>query len=143
MKIYYDRFDISTLILDEDEHICCICLETCGSSESANMKCCKINIHDKCLFLIVLHNLHKCPVCRRDLDVNQLFTEKVIHQYFDLFSEPEQLRYYTSRNNLLLRQCIFKCFSIPPHYTRIFLIVLFICLFSVCLFLLTLFGTIL
>lgn len=150
MKIYSncsnrsDCFDISINIPDDYNHLCCICLETCGSSESANMNCCKIHIHDKCLFRVVLHNLHKCPVCRRDLEVNQLFTEKVIHQYFESFSKPEQLRYYTSRNNLLLRQFRFKCFSIPPRFTRFFLIVLFICLFYVGLFIsLTLFNTML
>ena len=120
----------------DGENICCICLEPCQQDSSANLTCCKIDIHDRCLFRIVLHNLHKCPICRRDMDIDQLFTDKVIRQYFESFSKQEQSRYMNLRNNLLMRQYRFYCSSIlSSRVIRMLCILIAICLFYMCLFL--------
>lgn len=125
-------------VIYQDENICCICLESCQKELCANLKCCKITIHDKCLFRIVLHNLHKCPICRRDMDIHNLFTDKVIHQYFESFSKQEQSRYTRVRNTLLLRYySVYYSLiaSSRSHAVRIFCVLMLICLFYICLFL--------
>ena len=119
----------------DDDDICCICLESCLQESCANLKCCKISIHDRCLFRIVLHNLHKCPVCRRDMDVAQLFSDKVIREYFKSFSKQEQAKYMHVHNYLLSRHYRLYCCSIFSSRTsRILCVLISICLFYACMF---------
>lgn len=71
-----DNDNMEVMTINENEKICCICLETITDAKLETwitMKCCKQNLHKNCLILWILckKSNRMCPICRQQVRLNE------------------------------------------------------------------------
>ena len=127
--------------IQEKEHAdCFICL---NNTECIKMKCCKNNIHKKCLFEVFLNKFKTCPMCRQEIIFQDYFTKISVYSFLQQMSWIKKFYYneniidlfYGSNPTLFLlfrlsKYIIYSLFLLTLYVFFIFVIVNLINIFN-------------
>lgn len=109
-----------------DSEVCCICLDEISLDLFRNMKCCKKNIHIKCLFKFFLYkNKNKlltleenCPLCRQKIIIEFNIPEILVLYY--LYKDKDKFIMY--KNLIKEYICYYPLkYKLPKVYIKEFI----------------------
>lgn len=99
--------------MNDDDELCCICLQTCTENLITEFRPCLHFIHADCF---VQYGKHKCPLCRSDIEST---TEYVLHEWPNL--DLEQTQFLGDHYNLFALEVhssywTLSDYVLPPFY---------------------------
>jgi len=75
--------------MNKESELCCVCLEEVFLDLCRDLKCCKKNIHIKCLLELFLYNnkeyslskILNCPLCRQNIQIEFTIPDILVINY--------------------------------------------------------------
>lgn len=73
-----------------NDTICCICLDNFNFNNDEHnneiqLHCCTNSIHNYCLIELFVKKYKNCPLCRKNICINNYFDEKTFKEYINYF----------------------------------------------------------